>query len=76
MDSYTDVDSVLIELNNYGGPNLRLISRESRGDEFLILNAMEVGSQTAVIQNIEDQLAYLVPSNLEEQFIFDEYPEF
>ena len=76
LDSYTDVDSVLIELNNYGGPNLRLISRESRGDEFLILNAMEVGSQTAVIQNIEDQLAYLVPSNLEEQFIFDEYPEF
>ena len=27
LDSYTDVDSVLIELNNYGGPNLRLISR-------------------------------------------------
>ena len=35
---------------------------------------MEIKS--AIIQNIEDQLAYLVPSNSNTQFTFDEYPQF
>ncbi|MEE2924923.1 MAG: hypothetical protein VX619_09125, partial [bacterium] len=76
LDSYTDLNSVLVELNNYGGPNLRLISQQSTNDVFLILNAIEIGDQSAIIQNIDDQLAYLVPSNSSTQFTFDEYPQF
>ena len=34
---------------------------ESTNDVFLILNAIEIGDQSAIIQNIDDQLAYLVP---------------
>ena len=60
LDSYTDLNSVLVELNNYES-NLRLISQQSTNDVFLILNAIEIGDQSAIIQNIDDQLAYLVP---------------
>ncbi len=76
LDSYTDSNPVLVELNNYGGPNLRLISREFSGDTFLTLNAIEVGNQSARIETVEDQLAYLVPVDSGTQFTFDEYPEF
>ncbi len=76
LDSYNDLSSVMVELNNSNGPNLRLISRNVSSDAFLTLNALQVGNQSAVIENIDNEIADLVPNNGEAQFIFDEYPEF
>ena len=76
LETYTDLELALAELNNYGGPNLRLISRQSSDDAFLALNAVEIGGQSGIIQSIEDQLATLVPLDSGTQFTFNEYPEF
>ncbi len=76
LDSYNDLNSVLAELNNFNGPNLRLVSRNMINGAFLTLNALEVGDQSAVIENIVNKVADLVPNNGETQFIFSEYPEF